>query len=84
MKNISPDTKIIAVEPKGAASYFESKKAGQVVELEKIDKFVDGAAVKKSAPKPFKRSKPLSMTLCLSRKEKCAARFSNYIINAPS
>ncbi|AIU77580.1 MULTISPECIES: threonine ammonia-lyase IlvA [Bacillus] len=53
MKNISPDTKIIAVEPKGAASYFESKKAGQVVELEKIDKFVDGAAVKKIGAETF-------------------------------
>lgn len=53
MKNISPDTKIIAVEPEGAASYFESKKAGQVIELEKIDKFVDGAAVKKIGAETF-------------------------------
>ncbi|ASF29156.1 MULTISPECIES: threonine ammonia-lyase IlvA [Bacillus amyloliquefaciens group] len=53
MKNISPVTKIIAVEPEGAASYFESKKAGQVIELEKIDKFVDGAAVKKIGAETF-------------------------------
>lgn len=55
MKNVSPETKVIAVEPAGAASYFESNKAGHVVTLDKIDKFVDGAAVKKSAMKPFKR-----------------------------
>ncbi|MCC9021523.1 threonine ammonia-lyase IlvA [Bacillus nakamurai] len=54
MKNISSDTKIIAAEPKGAASYFESKKAGQVIELDKLDKFVDGAAVKKIGAEAFK------------------------------
>lgn len=44
-KQISPDTKIIGVEPAGAPGMAESLKAGQVVKLEKIDNFVDGAAV---------------------------------------
>ena len=46
-KQVSPQTKIIGVEPEGAPSMKKSLEAGQVVELETIDKFVDGAAVQK-------------------------------------
>ncbi|MGP2569795.1 threonine ammonia-lyase [Ornithobacterium rhinotracheale] len=46
-KLLSPNTKIIAVEPLGAPSLTKSLEEGEVVELDKIDKFVDGAAVKK-------------------------------------
>lgn len=46
-KQMSPNTKIIGVEPAGAPSMQKSIKAGKVIELEKIDKFVDGAAVQK-------------------------------------
>ncbi|WP_416150569.1 threonine ammonia-lyase IlvA [Salipaludibacillus sp. HK11] len=45
-KNISPHTKVIGVEPAGAPGMKESLKKGKVVTLDKIDKFVDGAAVK--------------------------------------
>ncbi|KAA6451760.1 threonine ammonia-lyase IlvA [Bacillus swezeyi] len=54
MKNVSPETKLIAVEPKGAPALFESNKKGEVVTLEKIDKFVDGAAVQKIGEQTFK------------------------------
>ncbi|MDX2189157.1 MAG: threonine ammonia-lyase IlvA [Bacteroidota bacterium] len=43
----SPNTKIIGVEPSGAPSMKSSLDANKVVTLEKIDKFVDGAAVKR-------------------------------------
>ncbi len=46
MKSISPSTKIIGVEPSGAPGMKESLDQNQVVTLECIDKFVDGAAVK--------------------------------------
>jgi len=46
-RQISPQTKIIGVEPAGAPSMFESIKAGKVTELKNIDKFVDGAAVQR-------------------------------------
>lgn len=46
-KNHSPLTKIIGTEPKGAPSMKEALKVGKPISLEKIDKFVDGAAVKK-------------------------------------
>lgn len=47
LKEISPQTKIIGVEPKGAASMKQAFENNQVVALETIDNFVDGAAVKK-------------------------------------
>lgn len=53
-KQISPDTKIIGVEPAGAPGMAESLKAGKVVKLEKIDNFVDGAAVQEVGEITFK------------------------------
>ncbi len=52
-KQVSPHTKIIGVEPAGAPSMSESIKAGEVVRLENIDKFVDGAAVQRIGDLPF-------------------------------
>lgn len=46
-KMLSPGTKIIGVEPEGAPSMGVSLRNNQNTELEKIEKFVDGAAVKK-------------------------------------
>jgi len=43
----SPKTKIIGVEPQGAPSMKEALNAGKPVVLEKIQRFVDGASVKK-------------------------------------
>ena len=43
----SPQTKIIGVEPSGAPSMKEALKAGKPVVLETIQKFVDGASVKR-------------------------------------
>lgn len=44
---ISPNTKIIGVEPTGAAALYAARQAGEVVTLDKIDNFVDGAAVQR-------------------------------------
>ncbi|MBC7829199.1 MAG: threonine ammonia-lyase [Chitinophagaceae bacterium] len=46
-KTFSPNTKIIGLEPEGAPAMFEALKAGHPVTLESIDRFVDGAAVKR-------------------------------------
>ena len=48
IRKMSPDTKIIGVEPAGAPCMKTAISKGEVVELEQIDKFVDGAAVKKA------------------------------------
>ncbi|WP_179374629.1 threonine ammonia-lyase IlvA [Winogradskyella wichelsiae] len=46
-KILSPQTKIIGVEPKGAPSMLTSIKNNKNTELESIENFVDGAAVKR-------------------------------------
>ncbi|WP_256710529.1 threonine ammonia-lyase IlvA [Paenibacillus sp. FSL H8-0548] len=47
VKIVSPTTKVIGVEPEGAQSLRASLDAGKVTPLDQIDKFVDGAAVKR-------------------------------------
>lgn len=47
-KSLSPTTKLIGVEPAGAANMTAAFAAKEVVTLDKIDKFVDGAAVKRA------------------------------------
>ena len=46
-KTFSPHTTIIGLEPEGAPSMFEALKAGHPVSLDNIERFVDGAAVKR-------------------------------------
>jgi threonine dehydratase len=46
-KIFSPKTKIVGVEPEGAPSMYEALKAGYPVTLDNIERFVDGAAVKR-------------------------------------
>lgn len=46
-KTFSPQTKIIGVEPEGAPSMKLALEAGQPVTVQDIDRFVDGAAVKR-------------------------------------
>lgn len=46
-KNMSPATRIIGVEPEGAPSMKRSVEENRIVNLQNIDKFVDGAAVQK-------------------------------------
>jgi threonine dehydratase len=53
----SPDTKIVGVEPQGAPSMKEALKAGKPVVLETIQRFVDGASVKKVGDIAFQLSK---------------------------
>lgn len=52
-KNQYPKTKVIAVEPEGAPSLKTSLSKGQNTELAAIEKFVDGAAVKRMGDIPF-------------------------------
>ncbi len=52
-RELSPHTRIIGVEPSGAPSLKASLEQGENIELPHIDKFVDGAAVKKIGDLPF-------------------------------
>jgi threonine dehydratase len=53
-KELSPNTKIIGVEPEGAPAMKTSIENGKNTRLETIDKFVDGAAVKQVGNHNFK------------------------------
>ncbi len=46
-RQVSPNTKIIGVEPEGASSMRAAMDAGEVITLDQVDKFVDGASVKR-------------------------------------
>lgn len=46
-KTVSPQTKVIGAEPEGAPSMKRALEAGHPVTLESIDRFVDGASVKR-------------------------------------
>ncbi|WP_405198278.1 threonine ammonia-lyase IlvA [Christiangramia sp. LLG6405-1] len=52
-KELSPKTKIIGIEPQGAPSMKTSLKEGKVVELDHIERFVDGASVQKVGTRNF-------------------------------
>lgn len=53
IRQVWPETKIIGVEPAGAASMKVAVEKGEIVDLPSIDKFVDGAAVKKAGELTF-------------------------------
>ena len=46
-KTLSPNTKVIGIEPEGAPAMQQSLERGKNTELNSIDPFVDGAAVRK-------------------------------------
>ena len=58
-KTLSPQTKIIGVEPLGAPSMKRALEAGRPVVLDEIQRFVDGAAVKKIGDLTFELSKDI-------------------------
>ncbi|MFV8224477.1 threonine ammonia-lyase IlvA [Christiangramia aquimixticola] len=52
-KELSPNTRIIGIEPEGAPSMKTSLREGRVVELDNIERFVDGASVQKVGARNF-------------------------------
>lgn len=57
LKRKKPSVQVLGVEPLGAAGMMHSLKKGRVTELEWIDSFVDGAAVKKVGARTFRIAK---------------------------
>ncbi|HLX92167.1 MAG TPA: threonine ammonia-lyase [Puia sp.] len=53
-KTYSPRTKTIGVEPEGAPSMLEAIKAGHPVTLESIERFIDGASVRRTGDITFR------------------------------
>lgn len=53
LKDKNPAIQVIGVDPQGAPKMVEALKAGYPVNLDKIDNFIDGAAVKKAGDITF-------------------------------
>ncbi|MFA5713659.1 MAG: threonine ammonia-lyase [Bacteroidales bacterium] len=82
-KMLSPSTKVIGVEPAGAASMKLSLERGEVTELPVIDRFVDGAAVKKVGELTFKIcSRVLDETIAVPEGAVCSTILEMYNKNA--
>ncbi|HHL43561.1 MAG TPA: threonine ammonia-lyase, biosynthetic [Hellea balneolensis] len=70
----SPKTRIIAVEPKGAATLAASLTAGQPTSLNTVDGFADGVAVKRIGQMTFKLAQDIHPeTILVSNDEICAS-----------
>ncbi|MFD1737376.1 threonine ammonia-lyase IlvA [Bacillus salitolerans] len=83
VKSMSPDTKIIGVEPAGAASMKSSIEKNEVVTLDCIDKFVDGAAVKQVGHLTFEMTRELVDDIVVVPEGKiCSTILSLYNENA--
>lgn len=59
LKAEKPEVKIIAVEPQGAPSLTRALDKGEPVTVEEIDRFVDGAAVKRIGETTFRYCREL-------------------------
>ncbi|MBN4056076.1 threonine ammonia-lyase, biosynthetic [bacterium AH-315-J23] len=69
----SPHTKIIAVEPEGAASLKISLEAGEPTSLESVDGFADGVAVKRIGTTTFELAQKIApQSILVSNDEICA------------
>lgn len=64
-KTYSPKTSIIGVEPEGAPSMKEALRAGKPVVLDKIQRFVDGASVKKVGELTFELTRDIITDMLL-------------------
>ncbi len=75
IKYLSPSTKIIGVEHEEASSMTQSVEKGELVELESIGTFADGAAVRKAGVNTFEivSSGVVDLMMTVSTDETCAA-----------
>ncbi len=65
IKEHSPGTSIIGVEPKGAPSMKAAFNAGHPVTLDHIERFIDGAAVKRAGDLTYPICRSVTDDICL-------------------
>lgn len=74
LQDVAPDTTIIGVEPDEAPCMHAALAAGELVELEHIGIFADGAAVRQAGEEPFRLVKDVvDEILLVNVDEICAA-----------
>lgn len=74
VKQLCPSVKVIGVQPEGSSAMLQSMRAGRRVELDKVDVFADGVAVKLVGAETFRLCREYvdDILLC-SVDEMCAA-----------
>ncbi len=74
VKSLSPQTKVIGVEPEGAASFAAALKSKEPVDIGPVNLFADGAAVRKAGTWTYRIAAPLvDEMIAVSIDEICAA-----------
>ena len=74
IKQFSPATRVIGVEPDDAATLYSAMQAGERVELPQVGIFADGVAVKKIGENTFEMAKKyVDEVILVSIDELCAA-----------
>ncbi len=74
VKALSPTTRVIGVEPEGAASFAAALAAGQPLDIGPVNLFADGAAVRKAGDWTFRIAAPLvDQMIAVGIDEICAA-----------
>ncbi len=82
-KNAKPDTILIGVEPEGAPSMTEAFRVGSPVTLPTVDRFVDGAAVKRVGEVTFPICREVLDGICLVPEGKvCTTILDLYNVDA--
>ncbi|MFK5210067.1 threonine ammonia-lyase IlvA [Propionibacterium freudenreichii] len=82
MRENHPETRIIAVEPAGAAGLAAAMDAGRPVRLDHIDSFVDGAAVARVGDFTFKIARQLAPDLiAIPEGQVCTEMLSMYQVD---
>jgi len=80
VKALSPTTRVIGVEPEGAASFAAALRAGKPVDIGPVNLFADGVAVRKVGEWPFRIASSLvDDIITVSIDEICAAVHDGFL-----
>ena len=85
VKFLSPETKVIGVEPVDAACMAAAVAAGELVTLNQVDLFADGVAVRRAGEETFRLCRDLLDEIITVDIDGCARRSrTSSMIRAPS
>jgi len=74
VKHLSPDTRVIGVQPEDSSAMYQSLKKGERVTLDRVGIFADGVAVKRVGEETFRLArKYVDEVLLVSSDEICSA-----------
>ena len=79
LKFLRPEVRVVGVEPEGAACLRAALEAGRPVDLDEVDIFADGVAVRRIGAEPFRLLQGrLDGVVCVNTDEICGAILDLY------